>query len=495
MTRRVLTGQINHETNTFSRLPTDLDAYRARALYVGDEIPAAMRGTNSEIAAILDVGEQFGWEIVHPVVANATPSGKVTAEAWEYLSGRILEAVAFDGPFDGIVLALHGAMVTETTEDGEGELLARIRDRVGPDIPVIATLDLHANVTERMAANASALITYHTYPHVDMYERGEQAANLLHRLMTADIGRLETVLRRREQLDGVDHGRTTQGGPMVEALRRARAYEQEPGIHVVSVAAGFPWADIREAGPSVTVSHDGAPKRAAEIAAELADFVWETRHEKTITHWAPEKAMAHIKAAEPDERPFVLADFSDNPGGGSYGDSPALLAAMLEAGVENAAFAVIADPEAAETGLRAGVGAEISIELGGKFDPSVTPPLPVTGRVEAVSERGDFVFEGPMFKGLPASMGPSMLLRVGGVEVVVSSNRLQVFDREYFRLFGIEPERKAVVAVKSAHHFRAVYGPIAREVLLVDAAGITSPDPRKFTFRNLRRPIWPLDME
>ena len=495
MTYRVLTGQISHETNTFSKLPTDTEAYRTRALYTRDEVPERMRGTNSEVGAVLDVAEKYGWDLLHPVVGNATPSGKVTKDAWEMLCHFIIDACGFDGPFDGVVLALHGAMVTETTDDGEGELLQRIRDRIGPDVPMVATLDLHANVTERMAANANVLVTYRTYPHVDMYDRGEQAAELLQRMMTGEVGKLETVLARREQLDGFDHGRTTFEGPMTEALRRARAFEQEPGIHVVSVNGGFPWADIEEAGPSVTVSHEDQPDRAAEIAQEIADYGWETRADRTIEHWSPEDALTHVKQAGGGDKPFVLADFSDNPGGGSYGDSPALLQAMVEAGLENAAFALISDPEVAAAGLEAGIGAEISMPLGGKFDPSVTPAFEMTGTVNAVSETGDFIFEGPMFKGLPISMGPAILLQIGGVETVVCTNRLQVFDREFFRLFGVVVENKSVVAVKSAQHFRAVYQPLAREVLLVDAAGITSPDPKKFEFKKLRRPIWPLDMD
>lgn len=492
MTYRVFSSQVMHETNTFSRLPTSLDSYRARMLYRGDEIPTNMRGTSTEFAAFFDAADRFGWTLVHPLAANATPSGKVTAGAWHVFSGELLRAVESEGPFDGILLALHGAMVTETTEDAEGELLAALRAKVGPQVPIVATLDLHANVTERMAANASALVTYRTYPHVDMYERGTQAAELLRRAMDGVVAP-RTVIRRRDQLDGADHGRS-QAGPMVELLNRAAQFETEDGILVVSINAGFPWADIREAGPSVTVTHDGRPDRAAEIADSLMDYVWETRHEKTIEHFSPDAAMAVCRDAKPGDKPIVLSDFSDNPGGGSYGDSPALLQAMIEAGLENAAFAIISDPEAVQAGMAAGEGAAITIPLGGKFDPSVAGPAQVTGIVEKLSD-GDFVYEGPMFKGVKATMGPSMRLRIGGIQVVVATNRLQVFDGAYFRTLGIEPTERAVLAVKSAHHFRAAFGPMASRILLVDAAGITSPDLTRFPYENVRRPIWPLDMD
>ena len=493
MTKRILTAQIKHETNTFSILPTTLDSYRARVLYEGADVLSNLENTNNEIAGVIDIARAEGWTLIPVIAADATPSGKLTAETWAYLRDRVTDTLAADGPVDAVLLSLHGAMVTETAEDAEGELLAQVRAAVGPETPVLATLDLHANVTARMAESADALVTYHTYPHIDMAERGTDMAELAARMLRGETGRLETVIGRRAQLDGYDHGRTTHEGPMNEALRRARAYEAEEGIHVVSLNAGFPWADIEEAGPSVTVTHENRAERAVEILDDIVGYGWDTRAEKTITHFTIGDALAEINKAGPGDKPVVLADFSDNPGGGSYGDSPALLQAMVEAGIENVAFALISDPEVAAAALRAGEGVEISMPLGGKFDPSVTPPFEMTGRVEKVSPEGNFVFEGPMMRGMSATMGPSALLKIGGIETVVTTNRFQAYDRMFFLHFGVVPEEKSVVAVKSAHHFRAAYGPMARQVMLVDAAGITSPDPRKFPFRNIRRPIWPLD--
>jgi len=303
----------------------------------------------------------------------------------------------------------------------------------------------------------------------------------------------QTLIGRLDQLDGFDHGRTTQNGPMTEALAQARKYEDEKGIEVVSVNGGFAWADIQEAGPSVTVTYSGDRERARAIVADLVAFGWETKEEKTVEYFPTDVAIGRLKAAGPGDKPVVLADFSDNPGGGSYGDSPALLRAMVEAGLENAAFAVISDPEVASAAVQAGVGATLSMPLGGKFDPSVTPAFEMTGTVTKVSPEGRFVFEGPMMRGVEAVMGPSAVIKIGGVETVVITNRFQPYDRMFFLHFGIVPEEKSVVAVKSAQHFRAAFGAMAREVILVDAAGITSPDPKKFPYKNIRRPIWPLD--
>jgi microcystin degradation protein MlrC len=496
MTARILIAQAKHETNTFSRLPTDLEAYAKRMLRHGDDIPRAVRGTNSELGGFLEVAEREGWRTRFAVAADATPSGKLTPECWAHIKRAILDAVDRQGPFDGILLALHGAMVTETTEDGEGELLGEIRRRIGAGVPVVSTLDLHANVTEAMARDASAFVTYRSYPHIDMGARGVEAGELLARALRGEIGP-RTLVRGGPQLDGADHGRS-QTGPMVELLARADRHMREPGILVVNVQAGFPWADIRDVGPSIAVTYDenidGADARAAAIAEQMMRFVWETRHEKSVALLSPEAALARCGRGQYDGRPVVLADFSDNPGGGSYGDSTALLRAMVEARMEDAAFATIADPEVANIAWRAGRGAEIRVRLGGKHDAELSPGFDVSARVLSLSN-GDFVYEGPMQRGLAASMGPTAVLRIGGVDVVVASNRFQVYDRQFFVSQGIEPAARRVVAVKSAHHFRAAYEPIAREVIVVDAAGITSPDPRKFPYRNVRRPIWPLDMD
>tara|TARA_Y100001934_G_scaffold751_1_gene994 strand:+ start:129 stop:1610 length:1482 start_codon:yes stop_codon:yes gene_type:complete len=493
MTKRVLTGQIKHETNTFSVLPTTLDSYRARLLLEGGEVAEGLSGTNNEIAGLMEVAGAQGWDLTTAVAADATPSGKVSKEAWAYLSGLVLGAIENEGPFDAVLLSLHGAMVAEQHDDAEGELLSRVRAAVGPDVPVMATLDLHANVTLKMAENANALISYRTYPHIDMADRGRQMAELLARQFSGEVDGYETLLGRLDQLDGFDHGRTTQDGPMTEALAKARAYEEEDGIEVVSVNGGFAWADFEEAGPSVTVTHSDARERGRAIVADLVAFGWETKEQSTVEHFSPTEVMLRLTSADASDKPFVLGDFSDNPGGGSYGDSPVLLKAMVEAGLENAAFAVISDPEVAAAAMQAGEGAELSMPLGGKFDPSIAPPFDMTGTVTKTSLEGRFIFEGPMMRGVEALMGPSAVIQIGGVETVVITNRFQAYDRMFFAHFDIMPEKKSVVAVKSAHHFRAAYGPMAREIILVDAAGITSPDPKKFSYQKVRRPIWPLD--
>ncbi|MFI4986200.1 MAG: M81 family metallopeptidase [Alphaproteobacteria bacterium] len=489
MTHRVLIASIMHETNTFSRLVTDLDDFARRYDHRSDAIPEAFRNTRSEMGAFLDAAEAFGWRLVHPVAAAATPSGIVTAEAWAALSGALLAAL--DPPPDGVLLALHGAMVSETADDAEGDLLARIRDRVGAHVPIAVTLDLHANVTDRMAELATIITAYRTYPHIDMYERGRQAADLLARAMAGEI-RPQSVVARRPTLDGVDHGRTTSAGPMRDVLARAAAIEKEPGVLVVSVHAGFAWADIHDAGPSVSVSGERPAAELRAIADALMEEVWQRRAETTLTFRSVAEAMAAARAADGSGKPLVLADFTDNPGGGGYGDATNLPRGMIEAGIADAAFAPISDGAAVSRCQAAGEGATVTLAIGGKIDPSFGAPLEVTGTVRRLGN-GDFVCDGPMWKGLKMSMGPSAVLRVGGIDIVLATNRFQITDLQHFLSLGIDPRQKSVVALKSAQHFRAAYEPIARQVLIVDAGALTTPDYRRFTYRKLRRPIWPLD--
>src|SRR5258707_5864289 len=258
-----------HETNTFSGVATDMAMIRRRDFHLENEIPVAFRGTRSALGATFEAADKYGWTLVHPVSANPNPSGIVTDEAFETITGMILSAVDTKGPIDGALLHLHGAMVSEPHEDAEGEFLARLRRRLGPAAPIVVTLDLHANVTQQMADNASALIAYRTYPHIDYHERAWQGADLLARALQGEI-RPRTVIARRPMLYGLDHGRT-QRGPMAELIARGEALEQSGQALVVSICAGFSRANIRDVGPSETVTVDDSNPHGQAIAEELMD--------------------------------------------------------------------------------------------------------------------------------------------------------------------------------------------------------------------------------
>jgi microcystin degradation protein MlrC len=488
---RVLTARFMHETNTFSRVPTDMAMIRGRDFHLENEIPDAFRGTHSAFGATFEAADKFGWSLVYPVSANPNPSGIVTDDAFEQITGMILGAVDNKAPIDGVLLHLHGAMVSQTQEDAEGEFLARLRSRVGPDVPVVVTLDLHANVTRRMAENANALIAYRTYPHIDQYERAWQGAELLERAMTGEI-RPTTVIARRPMLYGLDHGRT-QRGPMAELIARGEALENAGEALVVSICAGFSRANIRDVGPSVTVTVDGNTERGQTIAEEFMDHAWQTRNFTTVKLLSVAEAVTLARRGKPGDKPLVVADYTDNPGGGGYGDATAFLKGLVEAGVESVAFHAICDPEAVQEGMRAGVGSKTTLNLGGKTDPSMGgAPLALFGEVTCLTN-GRFIAYGPMGGGIERNYGPSMVFRVGGIDLIVITHNGQAVDLAQLTSLGVDPTRYRTVAVKSMQHFRAAFEPIAREVILVDTGALCSEIYTAELFTKVRRPVWPLD--
>ena len=492
MAPRVLIAGFKHETNTFSKLPTTLESYKSRGLYRGEEMRGAFTGTNTEIAGFLDACERHGWEPVLAIAGDATPSGRVTRQAFDEVSGHILKTVEEHGPLAAVLLQLHGAMVAEHHDDGESALLTLIRDKVGPDVPVGVTHDLHANVTDKTGALSSVLVSYRTYPHVDQFETARRCADLVARAISGEIKPKVTVLRG-PQLDGVDHGRTTAPGPMLEILQLADRLTEEHGLLSASVNAGFPWADVDYVGPTVIVVADEDNPGAKTAAESLREELWRTREVLTIKPITAEEALSEGRKKGKAGKPFVIADFADNPGGGGYGDSTGLLRAMIEGGVENAAFSALYDPENVEACAAAGVGAEIALDLGGKVDPALGKPVHAKGTVAGLYD-GAFKLEGPMATGVAINIGPAAVFKAGGLEIVLASRRAQNYDRQFFRAFGIEPADRAILAVKSAQHFRADYAPIACEIAVVDeGGGITSHNFKSLDYKNIRRPIWPLD--
>jgi microcystin degradation protein MlrC len=493
--KRVLTGRFMHETNTFSVQKTDMALWRRRDFHRDNEIPVAFRGTRSALGATFEAADKFGWTLIHPVSANANPSGIVTDDAFDQIGGLMLQAAERQKPIDGVLLHLHGAMVVDSYEDGEGELLARLRRVLGPDVPIVVTLDLHANVTQLMADNASALIAFRTYPHVDQYERAWQGAELLERAMRGEV-KPKTVIARRPMIYGLDRGRH-QKGPMAELIGRGEALEQSGEALVVSICAGFSRANIRDVGPSVTVTVDmargEAPPRGQKVAEDYMDHAWQTRDYESFKLLPVAEAVARAKAGKPGDKPLVVADYTDNPGGGGYGDATAFLKGLVEAGVESVAFHAICDPEAVMAGMRAGVGMPTTIALGGKTDPAMGGgPLSLTGEVTHLSN-GKFIAYGPMGGGVERDYGPSMVFRVGGIDIICITNNGQAVDLAQFTSLGIDPTRYTTVCVKSMQHFRAAFEPIARDVILVDTGALCSEHYTPELFDKVRRPVWPLD--
>jgi len=492
LTFRILTAEVSHETNTFNCHKTDEQAFKDRYALFGAEAIAERGEANTELAGFLDVGRAHGWEVDHVLSAAAGPSGKVTRAAFDWLCDPIAAAVGRHR-YDGILLGLHGAMVTDFCEDGEGELLARLRAVIGPDIPIAITLDPHANVSRQMCSLADIIVSLKTYPHIDMREIGGQAGEILQRTMAGEI-RPRTIRARWPMLEEVNGGRTDIG-PMIERIAAARAYEGQADVFAVSINGGFASADIAEVGPTVLVTGQGDFAEHSAFAETIADDIWTKRHQVLNDYLSVESTAALAAAFEAGAGPLVIADYADNPGGGGYGDATNLLRALLDAGVADACFGPMVDREAVQALHSRKVGDRIHIALGGKTDARFGgEPLTLDAELVSISD-GRFIGDGPMIGGLSGTFGPSAVLRVDGIEILVVTIARQMLDLQQFRSFGIDPARKRVVALKSMQHFRAAFEPIAGKVIVCDSGALCTLHYERLPYRNVPRPIFPLDQE
>jgi microcystin degradation protein MlrC len=495
MTRfHVLTSEFLHETNTFCKLPTGLETFAERGLLFGAEAIAARQDNNTELGGFLEAGRAYDWDVTHVISAHAQPGGPVTREAFDTLTAPIIEAARQQrGTLDGILLGLHGAMVPDFCDDGEGELLRRLRAVVGPDMPIGITLDPHANVSRAMCDLAQIIVSFKTYPHTDMRVAARHAADILQRTMRGEIHPV-TLRVTRPMLEEANGGRTDTG-PMLARLERARAYEQEPDVFAVSINGAFPNADIAEVGASVTVTAQGDMARHAAFASELADDIWACRNDAINQFHTVEQAAAICKAYRAEGRgPIIVADYADNPGGGTYGDSTNLLRALLDAGVQDACFGPMVDPAVVQQLHHHAPGDTVQILLGGKTDPRFGgTPLDLTATLVSLHPTGNYTGSGAMIGGLQRSWGPLAVVRVEGIEILVVTVRAQMLDLQQFLAFGIDPSRKQVVGLKSMQHFRAAFAPIAGQVIVCDSGALCTVDYAVLPFARVPRPVFPLD--
>jgi microcystin degradation protein MlrC len=479
---------LSHETNTFSTIPTDRTQFEARNLHYGGEVLETFRGTGTCLGGMIGAAERLGVQLAPSVGASASPAGRVTRDIYDHVKGRMLADLGAGGPWDGVLLDLHGAMVPEGLDDGEGDVIAAVRGAVGPRVPIVVTLDFHTNLSAAMVRGADLLLGYKTYPHVDMAERGEEAAE---RLLDVIEGRLHpTVAFRTPPLLPPLGSQGTARGPMRRLYDLADEMERDSRVISVSVFAGFPHADIPDAGLAVYVATDHDPALAESLAEELARTAWTHRHEFVHRGVPVREAVRRALAAE--GAPIVLADMADNTGGGAAGDGTEVLRELVRVGARSAVVACLWDPGAVQACARAGVGSRLTVSVGGKVDDRHGAPLAVTGTVRTLSD-GRFVHKGPMMRGLPGRLGPTAVLDVDGVKVILISYRWQTLDPEMLRFVGIDPAAEKVVVVKSTIHYRAAFEPLAREIIEVDAPGLSSSNLARFAYTRVRRPIFPLD--
>ena len=492
MSYKILTAEFLHETNTFSRIETDEQAFRNCYFLTGSDAIAERGEQNTELAGFLDIGSKYGWQIDHILSAAAGPSGKVTSAAFDWLADPIV-AAARNQQYDGILLGLHGAMVTDFCEDGEGELLQRLREVTGDKIPIAITLDLHANVSRKMCELANIIVSFKTYPHIDMREAGRHAGEILQRSLLGEINPC-TIRAGCPMLEEVN-GARTDSGPMLEWISAARTWEQRDDAFAVSINGGFASADIAEVGPTVLVTGEGDMDAHRAFAGSLAAEIWQHRHDVLNDYLDVNEAASIAAEFTSDKGPLIIADYADNPGAGSYGDATNLLRALLEAGVSDACFGPLVDGETVQQLLQHEPGELVQVNLGGKVDPSFGGgPLNLHAELVSLSD-GHYVGGGAMIGGLQRSFGPTAVVQINGIELLVTTHAQQMLDLQQFRSFGIEPTSKRVVALKSMQHFRADFEPIADRVIVCDSGALCTPDYKQLEYDNVMRPIFPLDAE
>jgi microcystin degradation protein MlrC len=491
---RLVIAQMKHETNTFSPVPTPLARFGrgGAAPYEGRAVHEAFKGTGTAIGAFIDLADKAGAEAAYPIAGNAAPSAPVETDAYEYMAGRIVDAVAKG--CDAVLLDLHGAMVTRAHEDGEGELLARIR-KVAPDVPIGVALDMHTNLSPVMGSLATVIAGYQTYPHVDMYETGIRAGNPILGMLS-QTRKPAMAFGFRPMLPHVMR-QSSLDAPNRQIQDRAKQMEAQ-GALAATFFVGFPHADIPIAGSSAVVVTDGDRAKAQALCDELLDMAWQARQE-FVYHVEPlEKSLLRARefAHSSNMRPVMLLDHYDNCASGGSMDTMRVLGAILDAGLEEVAAFAICDPQAVQQMKQAGTGARVTLPLGGKMDMPALGlkgrPREVTGTVKRIIN-GVYRNEGPMARGEIADMGEAAVLDTGKVEIAVISRHVEPHDIASFRVLGIEPGKKRYVMLKSRVHWRAGLGPLARATVECAGEGVCTSDYSQLQFRRVRRPVFPLD--
>ncbi len=482
---RIAIAEVSHETNTFSAEPTDEAMFRIRSWLEGDAILQQNRGARTYIGGMIDAaGAIGGIELLPTFAANTTPSGTIRAETWARIKHNVVEGIRRVMPLDGICLALHGAGVAEGCGDIEGDLLRDLRREFGA-IPVAATLDLHGNITERMVDNADLLFGVKEYPHIDMYERGQDAITHLHAMIAGTLKPRMALVRLPLAIPTTN----TFHGPLKTIKERCAELEATPGIVHCAAYHGFPYADSAATCVSVLAIADNDAAAANRAAMDVADRVWAMRDVFAVR--LPGAAEGMDTALASPETPVLINETSDNPGAGAPGDGTHLLAEMLARNVPGTCFAHIADPAVVAAAHDAGQGARISVELGGKVDTLHGHALAVTAEVRLVTHCR-FIASTPMGRGAQRDLGRSALLRIGQVDVIVTELKSQLLDDEMLKLHGIELAALRILAIKSSQHFRAFFEGAVAKIVTVDTPGIATFDFGAFTFRSPARYLYPL---
>jgi microcystin degradation protein MlrC len=488
---RVFTGGLAHETHSFSSIPTPIEAFRSYEWGEGQAIFSTYRGTRTSFGGIIDGAAGADLDVVPGFYGFAIPAGMVPAETYRELLDRLLASLEAElalGPFDGVILVCHGAMVAEGVDDVEGEIAERVRQLIGSNVPLVMTLDYHGNNSEKLVREADLILGYDTYPHIDVYERGHEASVFIAELIR-DRVRVTSAYAAIPVLS-VPQRQGTSDEPMRSIFARAHAMEEDPAVIAITVAGGFCYSDVPKAGMSVVVSTRNDPATAERYARELRDEIWAHRDEFVQTNVPPAQAVRQAMTAT-DGKPAIFVDAADNIGGGAPGDGTVVLAELIAQGATGVAVA-IADPEAVEIAFAAGVGARFDAPVGGKSDRLHGDPVRVQGKVRLLCD-GQFVYRGSYMTGQAREMGRTAVIDFDGNSLILNELKTMPFDQEQLRTVGVSPEYCRGIVVKSATAWRAAYEDMAGLVLEVDTPGICTVNLSTLPYERLTRPIFPLD--
>lgn len=487
--KRVAVARIFQETSSFSPRKTTLDDFRQFGLHFGGKVFDEAGNLRDEITGFLQVArEEGGLELVPVMWAVGWTGGPLTAETYAFLKRALVEGIAGAGRLDGVLLALHGSMVAEGTDDTEGDMLAAVRAAIG-DLPLVATFDHHGNMTRRIVDQLDGLLAYLECPHSDTMETGARGARLMMRLLRGEAV-LTLAFRKIPMITPADRFETGKP-PLKEWFDAARELERLPGVLAISQFPVQPWLDVEEYGWSVVVMTDNDAALAERLAARLAQQAWDMRERFLVNNPGPAEA---IRRALREPGPIVIADGADATNGGAPGDSTVLLKEMLKQRVEAPAFLTVVDPEAVARALEAGIGNAVTVDLGGKRDPANSTPVRITAVVTRASD-GKFRIVGGSHHATPVDMGRTVVLRAGAIHIVVSEKLNPGHDPLVYRHIGLEPADAQMVVVKCVVGHMKAYASIMKKTIWTDTPGPTPSNLLRLAHRRAPRPLFPLDRD
>ena len=484
---KLVIGSFIEEANSFSTFKTDLQSFKEGEFLVGDEIIPYHSKKGTEIGAFIEVAGKENVQLLPLVSASACPGGIVTAETYNKIKMLFLEKLRQVKKFDGVLLALHGAMVVEGLDDPEGDFLEAVRNQIGKDIPIVSSFDLHANFTRKMIDNLDALAGYDTQPHIDIFQTGERAINIMISILKKKI-KPTIAIKRLPMIEA--SGETTHG-PLGEAMKRAKAIEKEENVISTAIFAVQPWLDLYDTGFSVVVITDNNLDLAQKRANEIARMLWESRERFAVEELTVEEALT--RAREIKGGPIVFSDSANCISGGAGGDSTYVLKKFVDLKLEFTTVLTITDSEAVKQCIEKGVGDIVKLEVGGKIDKNFSQPLLNNGYIKTISD-GKYTNKGKIRHGLVENMGKTVVLVINqNIFLVITELRAITFDPEQFISLGISPEEMKIIVVKATSCFKANYESFSKEIIMLDTPGPCSSNLIDLPFKNIKRPMYPWD--